>query len=296
MKNIALLFCLFYSSLNTQIKSNFTSIQNNTKKVLPINQTLKNKIGLELYSVRRELQTDVPGTLQKVKAMGINEVEIGSFFGYTAEGFKKALADAGLKPTSMLVSYEQVRDSLDVLIQQCKLFGIHYLGTAWIPHDKSFTREEAVNAANLFNKAGAQLKQNGIHFFYHAHGYEFLPTAQGTLFDLMAGIMNKGVADFQLDVFWVTRGGANPTALLNKYPHRFLSLHLKDLAKGYATNDSTGTAPDVSSVVLGKGQIDWKSVLNAAIKNGVQQYFIEDESEDAMKQIPQTLQYLHQLK
>lgn len=286
MKNITLLFCLFYISLNAQ-----------TEKVLqPINKTLQNKIGLELYSVRRELQKDVPGTLQKVKAMGINEVEVSGFFGYTPEDFKKALDNAGLKPTSMLCSYEQLRDSLDVMIQHCKLFGIHYLGTAWIPHDNSFTREEAVGAANLFNKAGSQLKEHGIHFFYHAHGYEFLPTAQGTLFDLMADIMNKGIADFQLDVFWVTRGGANPTALLNKYPHRFLSLHLKDLANGYATGDSTGTAPDVSSVVLGKGQVDWKSVLDAAIKNGVQQYFIEDESEDAMNQIPQTLEYLHRLK
>jgi len=286
MKKITLFFCLFYSSVNAQ-----------TGKILqPINEALQNKIGLELYSVRHELQKDVPGTLQKVKAMGINEVEVSGFFGYTPEDFKKALDNAGLKPTSMLCSYEQLRDSLDVMMQRCKLFGIHYLGTAWIPHDKSFTREEAVNAANLFNKAGLQLKEQGIHFFYHAHGYEFLPKAQGTLFDLMASIMNKGVADFQLDVFWATRGGANPTALLNKYPHRFLSLHLKDLAYGYATDDSTGTSPDVSSVVLGTGQVDWKSVLDAAIKNGVQQYFIEDESEDAMKQIPQTLEYLQRLK
>ena len=285
MKNIALLLCLCYTCAHAQ-----------TEKSLPINEALKNKIGLEQYSVRFDLQKDVPGTFQKVKAMGINELEIGSLYGYTAAGYKKVLVDAGLKPTSMLCSYEDLRDSLDVMIQRCKLFGIHYLGTAWIPHDKSFTREEAVNAANFFNQVGSKLKKQGIHFFYHAHGYEFLPTAHGTLFDLMASIMTKGVADFQLDVFWVTRGGANPTALLNKYPHRFVSLHLKDLAHGYATGDSTGTAPDVSSVVLGTGQVDWKSVLDAAIKNGVQQYFIEDESEDAMNQIPQTLEYLHRLK
>ena len=153
MKKITLFFCLFYSSVNAQ-----------TGKILqPINEALQNKIGLELYSVRHELQKDVRGTLQKVKAMGINEVEVSGFFGYTPEDFKKALEDAGLKPTSMLCSYEQLRDSLDVMIQRCKLFGIHYLGTAWIPHDKSFTREEAVSAANLFNIDTT----SSMHYHWH---------------------------------------------------------------------------------------------------------------------------------
>jgi sugar phosphate isomerase/epimerase len=72
-------------------------------------------------------------------------------------------------------------------------------------------------------------------------------------------------------------------------------LHVKDLRKGAAIN-STGGAPDEESVPVGQGQIDWRAVLKAAQKAGVEYYFIEDEAKNAVEQIPQSLRYLEQLR
>ena len=96
------------------------------------------------------------------------------------------------------------------------------------------------------------------------HGYEFGTSPDGTLLDtLMKQSPQKDVA-FQMDVFWVMRGGGNPAALLTKYPGRFQLMHLKDIAKGTALGDPTGWAPDETSVPLGQGQVDWPAVLKAA--------------------------------
>jgi sugar phosphate isomerase/epimerase len=72
-------------------------------------------------------------------------------------------------------------------------------------------------------------------------------------------------------------------------------MHVKDLRKGAAIN-STGSAPDEDSVAVGQGSIDWRAVLKAAAKAGVEHYFIEDEAKEAVDQIPQSLKYLEALK
>ena len=100
---------------------------------------------------------------------------------------------------------------------------------------------------------------------------------------------------FELDVFWAQQGGADPAALIEKYPTRFKLMHVKDLRKGAAIN-LTGGAPDEDSVALGKGQVNWPAVLKAAQKAGLEHYFIEDEAKEAVDQIPQTLRYLEQVK
>ncbi len=272
-------------------------LQNGTGKRLAfISELLKNKTGLELYSLRAEFARNIPSAMATVKSMGINEVEVSGFYGLSPAAFKKELDKAKLKATSLILPIDLFRDSINEVIKLCRLFGVKNAGVGWIPHGKSFTHEDAVNASALFNKAGSQLNAAGLHFFYHPHGYEFQYTPDGTLFDLMAASTTPGIVYFQLDVFWVTRGGEDAVSLLNKYPGRFISMHLKDIAIGTAVRDSTGSAPDTSSVVLGKGQVNWEPVLRAALKSGIQQYFIEEENPDALHQIPESLKYLSQLK
>ena len=127
------------------------------------------------------------------------------------------------------------------------------------------------------------------------HGYEFGTSPDGTLLDtLMKQSPQKDVA-FQMDVFWVMRGGGNPAALLTKYPGRFLLMHLKDIAKGTALGDPTGSAPDETSVPLGQGQVNWSAVLKAAKAGGTKMFYIEDEHPKAEDQVPLTLKYLENL-
>jgi len=272
-------------------------LQNGTGKPLEsLKKIIPGKIGLELYSFRREMDKDLEGTLRLIHDLGITEVEGGNLYGLSPEQFKDLLHKNQLKFTSLMFSFELYRDSLDKIMALAKTFGVTQVGCAWIPHQKAFTREDADRAIALFNDVGEKLKQKGIRFFYHAHGYEYAPQADGTtLFDYLASQMKPGIADFQMDVFWTYHGGADPVLLMKKYPGRFVSLHLKQMRAGEPTGIYTGGAPDESSVSLDKGVMDFKGILQTALQTGVEHFYIEDEAPTAVPQVKATLIYLQGL-
>jgi len=252
-------------------------------------------LGLELYTLRHLMAKDVPGTLKLVKDWGFEDVEGGGLPGKTAAEFKALLGQYGLRMQSMLTGYETLRDKLPSVVKDAKDTGCSYVGTAWIPHQGPFTRQHVDQAAADFAAWGKALAGEGLQFFYHVHGYEFGTSPDGTLLDtLMKQSPQKDVA-FQMDVFWVMRGGGDPAALLTKYPGRFLLMHLKDIAKGTALGDPTGSAPDETSVPLGQGQVNWPAVLKAAKAGGTKMFYIEDEHPKAEDQVPLTLKYLENL-
>ena len=252
-------------------------------------------LGLELYTLRHLMAKDVPGTLKLVKDWGFEDVEGGGLPGKTAAEFKALLGQYGLRMQSMLTGYETLRDKLPSVVKDAKDTGCSYVGTAWIPHQGPFTRQHVDQAATDFAAWGKALAGEGLQFFYHVHGYEFGTSPDGTLLDtLMKQSPQKDVA-FQMDVFWVMRGGGDPAALLTKYPGRFLLMHLKDIAKGTALGDPTGSAPDETSVPLGQGQVNWPAVLKAAKAGGTKMFYIEDEHPKAEEQVPVTLKYLERL-
>lgn len=107
---------------------------------------------------------------------------------------------------------------------------------------------------------------------------------------------NPKFVSYEMDVFWVVFPAQDPVKLLNKYPKRWELMHLKDMKKGLKTGALTGHTDVNNDVALGTGQIDYPAVLKAAKKAGVKYYFIEDESASSEQQIPQTLNYLEQVK
>jgi sugar phosphate isomerase/epimerase len=252
-------------------------------------------IGLQLYSFRNEFKTDVPGTLQKISAMGIRQIEGGGTYGMPIKDFKQLLAKNKLTTISVGADFKQLDSSIQSVIANAKAFGAKYVMCAWVPHNGAFTVADADKAIAVFNKAGKILKANGITFCYHAHGYEFGPYNNGTLFDYMASKMNPSYANFEMDVFWVKHPGQEPVALLKKYPGRFPLMHLKDRKPGTPGNQE-GHAPDETNVVLGAGDVGIADIMKVAKKYGVKYFFIEDESPRSMEQLPQSLAFLKGLK
>jgi sugar phosphate isomerase/epimerase len=98
-----------------------------------------------------------------------------------------------------------------------------------------------------------------------------------------------------MDVYWVQHGGADPMALLNKYPDKFVLFHLKDMQKGIIGN-STGHEDVETNVVLGTGQIDIEGIVKRGIELGVEYMFIEDECSRVVEQVPQSLEFLKEIK
>ena len=249
-------------------------------------------LGLQLYSLRKRIDKDVPGALALVREWGLSEVETAGYYGRTAAAFAEELKRAGLTAKSMHAGYELLRDDMKQAIADAKALGVTYVTTAWIPHEGEFTQGHAAQAAAHFAEWGRALKSEGFAFMYHLHGYEFAKGPNGTLLDtILQGTPSEDV-HFEMDVFWVVRGGADPVALLTQNQGRFAALHLKDMAKGTATGDTSGQAPEDANVPLGTGMIDYPAVLRAARASGTTLYYIEDESEKVVEQVPQTLQYL----
>jgi sugar phosphate isomerase/epimerase len=165
---------------------------------------------------------------------------------------------------------------------------------AWVPHNGEFTIDDAKKAVEVFNTAGKLFKENGLTFCYHAHGYEFRPYEDGTVFDYMAKNMNASYANFEMDVFWVKNPGQDPVALLKKYPGRFKLMHLKDRKPG-TPNNQNGEQDVETNVVLGTGDVGIAAIMKVAKQAGVEHYFIEDESSRSVQQVPESLKYLKSL-
>ena len=250
-------------------------------------------LGLQLWSVREQMAEDVPGTLAWVREQGFTEVELAGTQGLTAQQFRAALDSAGLRATAMHVGYERLRDSLEVVLAEAETLGATDVGVAWIPHEGSYTPEMARATAADFNRWGQAARERGLRFYYHNHGYEFEPAADGTVpLDVLMAETDPEAVFYEMDVFWTVHPGADPAALLRKYPGRWKLMHIKDMAQGTPVGDFSGGAPAEAQVAVGTGQIDYSAVLAAAQEVGVEKYYVEDETTDPQANIPITLQYL----
>lgn len=261
-----------------------------------IKTSLNGPVGLQLWSLREYLPKDLQGVLAKVRALGFREVEGAGTWKHTAAEMRAALDAAGLRCQSAHIGFERLRDDMKAAFTEVKTVGATWVVCPWIPHDdNTFTRDDALKAAEAFNGFGKAAADAGLHFGYHCHGYDFVPSAEGTLFDTLAGATDPERVAFQIDVFHAFHGGADPAKLIARYQARVVSLHLKDLKKGVPVKVGTATAPADVDVPVGSGQIDMSAVLRAAKQAGTKLYYIEDESPDPWAHIPQSIAYLKRI-
>src|SRR5688572_3601216 len=257
---------------------------------------LNGPVGLQMWSLREYLPKDLTGTLAKVRAMGFREVEGAGLWKHTAADLRAALDKAGLRCQSAHMSFERLRDDAPGAFAEARALGASWVVCPWIPHDKEFTRDDALKSAAAFNRFGTAAAAAGLRFAHHCHGYEMLPAAEGTRFDTLAQNTDPARVTFQIDVFHALYGGADPVALIKRYAGRVTSLHLKDMKKGAPITKGAGTAtPDVD-VPLGTGEVAWPSVLREAMQAGAALYYLEDESADPWGHIPRSLEYLRKLR
>jgi sugar phosphate isomerase/epimerase len=260
-------------------------------------KSFKGPVGLQIYSLRDMQKTQgVAAALDKARDFGFKYVEVASLGNLTAAEFKTELDQRGLVPIGSHFPYQRIRDDIEGVARDAKALGMPYAGCAWIPHKDPFDEKQCREAAAVLNRAGAALAKHGIKFYLHNHGYEFQPYGQGTLFDLLAAETDPQTVFFQMDVLWVVLPGQDPVKLLEKYPQRWLLMHLKDLKKGVPLGSLTGNTTLTNDVTLGTGQVDFPKLLRTAQQIGVKYYFIEDESPTSVEQIPHSLRYLESVE
>ena len=251
--------------------------------------------GVAPFTFRKSFPVSVPATLDTIKMLGFTEIE-GGGGRMPPEEFKKLCDERGIRIPGTGAGYEQLVKDPQGVADRAKLLGAKYVMTAWIPHKTgSFNFENAKKAVEDFNAFGKVLKENGLTFCYHVHGYEFWPHEKGTLLDYIIQNTNPEYVSFEMDIMWTYFGGGDPVALLKKYKGRWKLMHLKDLKKG-TPKDLTGLTSPENDVAIGTGELDIPAIIRAAKKAGINHYFIEDESSIYMKQIPQSINYLKSLK
>lgn len=255
-------------------------------------------IGIQLWSLRDLSKEDPEKMLDLVKAYGIRHVEAAGDYGWSSEKFLAELAERGLEMPSAHVQYGAMMKNPEAVVEQMVELGVEAVFVPWIPHDDLFDIGEMNRAVEHFNKWGAMFAKEGIRFGYHPHGYEFGPGEREgeTLLDSMMRKTNAEHVWFEMDVFWVVHGGADPVELLKKYPERWIALHIKDIRKGAPTGLRTGGAPATDKVVIGEGTIDWAAVIGTAVRQGVRLHFLEEESPTPLLNIPLSLEYLRNLE
>jgi len=254
-------------------------------------------VGLQLYSLRTQFQAEgVPKTLDRVKDLGFKYVELAGTYNLAPEKFKAMLDERGLTPIAGHFAFDKFKSDPDGIAAEAKALGLQYAGTAWVKGKDAFDEKYCREVAAEFNRAGKALADKGLKFYYHIHGYEFVPFGDGTLFDLLVKETDPKYVSYEMDILWVVYPGQDPAKLLEKYPDRFCFTHLKDLRKGVATGALTGNTDVRNDVTLGTGQVDYPAVFRAAAKSAVKYHFIEDESPTVLTQLPESLKFLEQFK
>jgi sugar phosphate isomerase/epimerase len=252
--------------------------------------------GLEIYSLRREAQKDLPATLEMIRKFGLTDLEVGELYGRSAQEFRRLLDQAGLKASSMMAAHARLAGEIQAVVRDARTIGADYVVCSTIPHRKHLTTQECHQAIEDFNRWGRVLAESKQRLCYHTHGVEFGPSPDGTLFDTLVKSTDPRFVNYEMDIFWIVFAHHDPVTWLHKYPGRFPLMHVKDIRKDTPLGGSPGDVLEEASVILGQGLVDIPAALRAAEATGTRHYYIEDEAVDAAQQIPQSLRYLESIR
>ncbi len=242
--------------------------------------------GMTLYTVRTEMGKDPKATLKAVADLGYKYIEAvdykdGKFYGMTPDEFKSYTKSLGLKPISVHMG-SMTLDNADKLVADVKAAGFKYF-IAPVPPMGMFKFDQKTRTlgmegtmeklADILNTIAQKAKGAGLEFLYHNHDFEFKANKDGVVpIDYLLEHLDAKYVNFQMDLYWVTKAGADPVAYFQKYPGRFKIWHVKDM-------DEQGRFAPV-----GKGNIDFARILQNKKLSGMKYYIVEqDQTFDGMQ-------------
>lgn len=244
--------------------------------------------GLALYTVRDAMGENAKETLRAVADAGYENIEAasyadGKFYEMAPEEFKSYLDEIGLSPVSTHQG-SVTMENADQMMADVKAAGFEYFVIP-VPPMGMFTfnmenrtmnmKGTAAELAEILDTLGEKANKAGLKLLYHNHDFEFMKNDNGVvIIDYLLENCNPELVNFQMDLYWVTKAGADPVAYFDKYPGRFKIWHVKDM------DDQGRFAP------VGQGNIDFNSILDQKEKSGMLYYMVEqDMTFDGLEQL-----------
>ena len=264
----------------------------------------RDRMGLELFTVRDVIVKDFEGTLAQVRAAGYTEVETTTYAGKTPTEVRAILNRVGISAPSTHVALVQGPD-LEKQLAGYQEIG-HRYAAASAPRPAgmgggrgagpggpppggrggfampAMTMDAVKRQADMLNAVGAAAKPYGIKVLIHNHTMEFEPFADGTTpYELLFASTDPSSVVFELDIGWARVAGQDPVALFAKHPHRFPLWHVKDMAGLAALSGmkSEGERMRAAKIVpVGSGDIAYGPIFEHASDTGLEHYFIEQDT------------------
>ena len=268
----------------------------------------RNRIGIQLFTVRTLAEADLPGALALLAGLGYREIEVAGLFGRTPAQFRRLMDENKLRAIGghqlvgpALVPFfgeRAVEDALD----EAEALGQPYVGTAGITIPTGIvdgvgeaqTAARYRELAELANEWGAAAAARGLRMYLHVHYWEFGtdPTTGESLFQILLDETDPGLVWFEPDLFWMVFGGIDPLDWLPTYQDRFPLFHVKDgnpnPAGGYFNPGFTD---------LGEGSIDFRPIFQALKHKNHHHYIVErDDQPDPARTARVGWRYLRHLK
>lgn len=247
------------------------------------------RIGIQLYTVRAGMQRDMAGTFARLAEIGYREVEFAGYFNRAPRLIRAELQRAGLTGVSAHDEIATVRNAWDRALDDAAELGLRYVTINWLPAETRRTNDDWRRIADDFNSAGEKARARGLRLAYHNYDVSLQPLQGIVPLDLLLERVAPENMDFQMDVYWLVVGGADPLAYIRRYPTRFTMLHVKDSAG----------APRHAQTDVGAGVIDFRSILalDASQRGAIQHVFVEhDEPADPFAFAKTSFDYLSRLE
>lgn len=243
------------------------------------------RVGVQLYTLRSELARDFEGTLAAVREIGYDEIEFAGYHDHTPEQIRAVLGRHGLRAPAAHVSLEALRDDAERTFDAAEMLGHRYLIVAWLAQEHRSSIDALKRTAATFNRIGEAAADRGLRFAYHNHDFEFTPVENRLPYDLLLAETSPQQVWFELDLFWIRKGGRDPLDYFAKHPGRFPLVHVKDMTAG-------GEMVDV-----GQGAIDWARIFARREQAGIEHFIVEhDEPADPLASVRRSHAYLSALR
>jgi hydroxypyruvate isomerase len=244
-------------------------------------------LGVQLYSVRKAMQSDFEGTLQKVAAIGYRQVEFAGLFGHSSTEVRSMLDRLGLTAPSMHVSFESLDTGWDAVIGDAHHLGCRYVVVPSIPSPLRASLDDYRRVADKFTRGAEAAAKADLRFAYHNHDIDFAPIDRRLPFDVLLEATDPKLVGFELDLYWIVRSGQDPLRYFNRWPGRCSLVHVKDTQGG----------PEHRMTEVGSGIIDWPPLLARARSAGVEHFIVEqDDAAEPLASITASFSYLKNLR